>query len=98
MEICSPVVPFNPLHLCKAVVTSEVKSTYQLSKIIDLHGKKREREKIRHLKEKKTRIIITKLWFPQASKIFQQRIGTTTLQASMPPRIEVYGTKGSDNK
>lgn len=46
MEICSPVVPFNPLNLCEVVVTSEVKSAHQLSKIIDLHwknrGKKRE--------------------------------------------------------
>lgn len=97
MEICSPVVPFNPLHLCKAVVTSEVKSTYQLSKIIDLHGKKRER-KDQAFKGKENQNHHNKTVISQASKIFQQRIGTTTLQASMPPRIEVYGTKGSDNK
>ena len=31
-----PVIPFNPLDFCKAVVAPEVKSADQLNKIIEL--------------------------------------------------------------
>lgn len=103
----TPVIPLNTLHFWKAGIALEVNSTDRLGKIIDLKRRKHLKEENREEKREDTelgkkvdKVCIEHMrsnhfkW-TDVPQLILAMMRNTTLEAKIPPMMEVQGINES---